>query len=128
MFSTAIADEFRSIVGDAWFLDTPEDLATYSYDGFLHEFRPDAVIVPGSRDEIVDIMKVANREKINMVPRGAGTNICGSAVARKGGIIMAFHRLNKILEIDHESMCAVVQPGVVNADLQKEDNNCVHNQ
>jgi glycolate oxidase len=65
-------------------------------------------------------MRVANREKINIIPRGAGTNICGSAVAREGGIMMAFHRLNKILEIDHECMCAVVQPGVVNADLQKE--------
>jgi len=120
MISTSVADEFRSIVGDAWFLDTPEDLATYSYDGFLPEFMPDAIIVPGSRDEISSILRVANREKINIIPRGAGTNICGSSVARKGGIIIAFHRLNKILEIEPENMCTVVQPGVVNADLQKE--------
>jgi glycolate dehydrogenase FAD-linked subunit len=120
MLSTSIADEFRSIVGDDWFLDTPEDLATYSYDGFLPEFEPDAVIVPGERDEISKIMVIANREKINIIPRGAGTNICGSSVAREGGIIIVFHRLNKILEIDPESTCAVVQPGVVNADLQKE--------
>ncbi len=120
MLSTSIADEFSSIVGDDWFLDTPEDLATYSYDGFLPEFEPDAVIVPGNRDEISKIMVIANREKINIIPRGAGTNICGSSVAREGGIIIAFHRLNKILEIEPESTCAVVQPGVVNADLQKE--------
>ena len=120
MISTSIADEARSIVGDEWFLDTPEDLATYSYDGFLPEFKPDAIVVPGSTGEISKIMRLANREKINIVPRGAGTNICGSSVAREGGIIMAFHRMNKILEIDSESMCAVVQPGAVNADLQKE--------
>ncbi len=120
MISTSVADAFRSIVGNEWFLDTPEDLATYSYDGFLPEFMPDAIIVPGSRDEISNIMRVANREKINIIPRGAGTNICGSSVARKGGIIIAFHRMNKILEIDPGNMCAVVQPGVVNADLQKE--------
>ena len=120
MISTSIADEFRSIVGEDGFLDTPEDLATYSYDGFLPEFEPDAVIVPGNRDEISKIMVIANREKINIIPRGAGTNICGSSVAREGGIIIAFHRLNKILEIEPESTCAVVQPGVVNADLQKE--------
>lgn len=119
MIKTSIANEFRSVVGDAWYLDTPEDLATYSYDGFLPEFMPDAVMVPGSTDEISEIMKVANREKINIIPRGAGTNICGSSVAREGGIILAFHRMNKILEIDPESMCAVVQPGVVNVDLQK---------
>jgi glycolate oxidase len=119
MIIDSIKDEFRQIVGDEWFLDTPEDLVVYSYDGFLPEFKPSGVIVPGDRDEISKIMRVANREKINIIPRGAGTNICGSSVAREGGIIIAFHRLNKILEIDPESMCAVVQPGVVNADLQK---------
>jgi len=120
VISTALADEFRSIVGERWFLDTPEDLATYSYDGFLPEFKPDGVIIPGSTDEISRIMRLANRERINIIPRGAGTNICGSSVARKGGIIIAFHRMNRILEIDPENRCAVVQPGVVNADLQKE--------
>ncbi len=120
MISTILADEFRSIVGERWFLDTPEDLATYSYDGFLREFKPDGVIIPGSTDEISRIMRLANRERINIIPRGAGTNICGSSVARKGGIIVAFHRMNRILEIDPENRCAVVQPGVVNADLQKE--------
>jgi len=119
MISDAIKSEMRVIVGDEWFLDTPEDLITYSYDGFLPEFRPDAVIVPGDRDEIAGIMKIANRERINIIPRGAGTNICGSSVAREGGVILVFHRLNQILEIDPESRCAVVQPGVVNADLQK---------
>lgn len=120
MISKAIADEFRSIVGTDWFLDTPEDLATYSYDAFLPEFMPAAVIVPGRTEEISKIMHLANREKINIIPRGAGTNICGSSVAREGGIIIAFHRMNRILEIDPDDMCAVVQPGVVNADLQKE--------
>ena len=46
MISASLADEFRSIVGREWYLDSPEDLATYSYDGFLPEFMPDAVIVP----------------------------------------------------------------------------------
>jgi glycolate oxidase len=119
MISDIIKNEIRGIVGEEWFLDTPEDLITYSYDGFLPEFTPDAVIVPGNRDEIARVMKVANREQINIIPRGAGTNICGSSVARRGGIIIAFHRLNRILEIDPESRCVVVQPGVVNADIQK---------
>jgi len=119
MISDVVKDEMRAIVGDEWFLDAPEDLVTYSYDGYLPEFMPDAVIIPGHRDEIAEVMKVANRERVHIIPRGAGTNICGSSVARKGGIILAFHRLNRIVEIDAESMCAVVQPGVVNADLQK---------
>jgi len=120
MISMSLINGLRSIVGDEWFLDTPEDLATYSYDGFLPEFKPDAIVIPGSTDEISRIMRIANREKINITPRGAGTNICGGSVAKKGGLIIAFHRMNKILEIDPENRCAVVQPGVVNADLQKE--------
>jgi glycolate oxidase len=119
MISKKVADEFRAIVGDAWFLDSPEDLATYSYDAFLPEFKPDGVILPASTDEISKIMKVASREGIFITPRGAGTNICGGSVAKKGGLVMVFPRMNKILEIDAEDMCAVVQPGVVNADLQK---------
>lgn len=120
MISASVADRLRDVVGSEWFLDSPEDLVTYSYDGFLPEFRPDAVLIPGTRDEIASIMRIANQEKIPMIPRGAGTNICGSSVARKGGMILAFHRFNRILEIDPENMCAVVQPGVVNADLQRE--------
>ncbi|MDI7260555.1 MAG: FAD-linked oxidase C-terminal domain-containing protein [Thermodesulfobacteriota bacterium] len=120
MISKSLSDEFRTIVGNEWFLDTSEDLATYSYDGFLPEFKPDAILVPRSTDEISKIMRLANRERINITPRGAGTNICGGSVAKEGGIIIAFHRMNKILEIDPENTCAVVQPGVVNADLQKE--------
>jgi glycolate dehydrogenase FAD-linked subunit len=124
MLSPSIADEFRAIVGKEWFLDEPEDLATYSYDGFLPEFLPDGVVVPATTDEVSRIMRVAKREKINAVPRGAGTNICGGSTAKNGGIIMAFHRMDRIIEIDIADRCAVVQPGVVNADLQKEAAKC----
>jgi glycolate oxidase len=120
MLSQAAADAMRAVLDDAWYLDQPEDIATYSYDGFLPEFTPDAILVPENAEQIAQIMKIANKDKINIIPRGAGTNICGSSVAREGGVIMAFHRMNKILEIDKESMCAVVQPGVINGDLQKE--------
>ena len=55
---------------------------------------PDAIVVPGGTEEISKIMQLANREKVNIIPRGAGTNICGSSVARRGGIIIAFHRMS----------------------------------
>jgi len=114
-----IAAEFRSLVGEDWFLTAPEDLATYSYDAFIKEFQPDAVILPADRAEISKMMRVASREKINIIPRGAGTNLCGNTVARQGGIVLDLNRLNKIIEIDTANLCAVVQPGVINADLQK---------
>jgi glycolate oxidase len=119
MLSESTKEELRSIVGNSWFLDTPEDLVSYSYDGFLPEFMPDGVIIPGTSEEISRIMQLANRDSFPVTPRGAGTNICGGSVAKEGGLVMAFHRMNRILEIDADNMCAVVQPGVVNADLQK---------
>lgn len=60
------------------------DIATYSYDGFLPEFTPDAILVPENAEQIARIMKIANKDNINIIPRGAGTNICGSSVAREG--------------------------------------------
>ena len=69
MLSTSLGNEFRSMVGQEWFLESPEDLATYSYDAFLEEFDPDAVIVPGNTEEISKILQLANREKINIIPR-----------------------------------------------------------
>lgn len=120
MISQSVADAMKEVLENTWYLDQPEDIVTYSYDGFLPEFTPDAVLVPENAQQIAQIMKIANEHNINIVPRGAGTNICGSSVAREGGVIMAFHRMNRILEIDRKSMCAVVQPGVINGDLQKE--------
>jgi glycolate oxidase len=119
MFSQSVKQELRSIVGESWCLDSPEDLATYSYDAYLPEFAPDGVILPETTDQVSRIMQVASREKIPVTPRGAGTNLCGSSVAKERGLVMAFHRMSKIVEIDPENMCATVQPGVVNAELQK---------
>lgn len=119
MFSKTVRQELCSIVGEDWFLDTPEDLATYSYDAFLPEFTPDGVILPAKTEQVSRIMQVATREKMPVTPRGAGTNICGGSVAKQGGLIMAFNRMNEIVEVDAENRCATVQPGVVNADLQK---------
>jgi glycolate oxidase len=120
MITNSAIKELRSILGKDWVLDTPEDIATYSYDAFLPEFKPDAIVVPSSTEEISRVMRLANRERIPVTPRGAGTNICGGSVAKVGGLIMAFHRMKRILEIDVDNRCAVAQPGVVNADLQKE--------
>ena len=120
MLERKIQDELRAIVGGDGFFVDPEDLASYSYDAFVREFMPDAAILPRSTEEVSRIMKVAYREGIKVVARGAGTNLSGNAVARQGGIIMSFTRMNRIVEIDIRNRCAVVQPGVVNLALQKE--------
>jgi glycolate oxidase len=75
------------------------------------------VVFPQSTHHVSEIVKLANREGLAIVPRGAGTGLSGGSIARKGGIILAFARMNRILEIDVPNMRATVQPGVVNLDL-----------
>lgn len=119
MLSETTRSELRTILGEEGFLCRPEDLIVYSYDGFPPEFLPEGVLLPGSTSEVSRIMAIATRDRIPITPRGAGTNICGGSVAKEGGLIMAFHRMNGILRIEKGDRCAVVQPGVVNGDLQK---------
>jgi glycolate oxidase len=120
MLKKEIQDELGAIVDEDGFFTDNEDLASYSYDAFVREFMPDAVILPRSTEEVSRIMKVADREGVNIVARGAGTNLSGNSIARQGGMIMSFTRMNRIVEIDIPNRCAVVQPGVINLDLQKE--------
>jgi glycolate dehydrogenase FAD-linked subunit len=98
-------------------LHTLEDLMLYEYDGSTEVARPDCVVFPLTRDEVVGIVRLAIRYQIPIVGRGAGTGLSGGALARKGGIIVSFARMKKILKVDAENLRAVVQPGLVNADL-----------
>jgi glycolate oxidase len=117
MFSFGIPSKLRKIVGHDAVLDRPEDLMLYEYDGSLARGAPRYVVFPQTTQHVSEIVKLANREGLAIVPRGAGTGLSGGSIARKGGIILAFARMNRILEIDVPNLRATVQPGVVNLDL-----------
>src|SRR3954452_5058993 len=117
MFSFGVASKLRKIVGGDAVLDRPEDLMLYEYDGSLARGAPTYVVFPQSAEQVSAIVKLAAREGLAIVPRGAGTGLSGGSIARQGGIILAFARMNRILEIDVANMRATVQPGVVNLDL-----------
>jgi len=95
----------------------PEDLMLYEYDALSSVRQPDAVVFPRTTEQVVQIVRLAARENLPVVPRGAGTGLSGGAVASEGGIVLGFSRMKEILEIDLESERARVQPGVVNLDL-----------
>ena len=95
-----------------------KDLIAYSYDATPRQEMPDVIVFPHSTSEVSALMKTAHREKIPVVPRGAGTNLSGGTIPIKGGIILETSRMNRILEIDTANRRAVVEPGVVNLDLQ----------
>lgn len=105
------------IVGRNGCLSRPEDLTLYEYDGGVDKARPDLVLFPRSTEDVVAIVKLAREYGLPVVGRGAGTGLSGGAIPVEGGIMVAFARMNRILEIDYANERAVVQPGVVNLDI-----------
>ena len=112
---------FIKLLGeDNAYFDEAHKIA-YCYDATRKRYAPDGVVFPRDESDVSEILKYCNEHKITIIPRGAGSGFTGGALASSGGIIMALEKhMNKILEIDLENMVAVVQPGVINKDLQKE--------
>ncbi|AKT91014.1 gycolate oxidase, subunit GlcD-related protein [Campylobacter ureolyticus RIGS 9880] len=114
-------DFFKKLLGeDNAYFDEAHKLA-YSYDATRKVFKPDAVLFPKNEDEVSKILAYCNDNLLPVIPRGAGSGFTGGALAVSGGVVISFEKhMNKILEIDLENMVAVVQPGVINMDLQKK--------
>jgi len=119
MLDTRAKNELIQIIGKERYLDQPEELACYAYDAFLVESRPDAVIFPETTREVSDILKIASRFKIPVTGRGAGTSVCGAPIPINHGIVLNFSKMDKIIEVNTRDRYIIVQPGVVNADVQK---------
>ncbi len=118
---TTHIEALKKIVGQDNVLTGPEDLYTYSYDATPgHAHLPDVVVIPGSAQEISEVMKLANENKIPVYTRGSGTNLSAGTVPTKGGIVLLMTRFNKIVEVDLENLVAVVEVGVVVAELNEE--------
>ena len=111
---------FIKLVGKENIYDDKAHMIAYSYDATRTRYEPDAVIFPRHEQDVSDILKYCNKHGIIITPRGAGSGFTGGALPSNGGIVLAMEKhMNKILEIDTQNMVAVVQPGVVNMDLQK---------
>ncbi len=109
----------KSLLGTTNVLDQQEDLLLYEFDGSVEKGRPDIVVFPHTTREVSEIVKLAARYEVPVVGRGAGTGLSGGALARGGGVMIVFARMNKIIEVDVETRRAVVQPGVVNLDITR---------
>ncbi len=106
-------------VGEENFTDRLIDRVSYSYDASDHSSRPDAAVWVVSAEQVSQVMKLATDHSLPVIPRGAGTSLTGSAVPVAGGLVLDMCRMNKILDIRIADRLAVVQPGVVYADLEK---------
>jgi glycolate oxidase len=117
--SSALVQAFRQIAGDAYVLVDEESLDHFSHDETedLH-YQPDVVIRPRTTKEISEILKICNREKIPVTPRGAGTGLSGGALPHLGGVVISTDRMNSILEIDERNLQVITEPGVITEVLQ----------
>ena len=113
-------ESLTDIVGAENIYSDKAHLIAYSYDATRTRYEPDAVLFPRHEQDISDILKYCNKHKIVITPRGAGSGFTGGALPTNGGILLGMEKhMNQILEIDFQNMVAVVQPGVINMDLQR---------
>jgi len=110
----ALAERLGEIVGPENVLWSDYDLMLYEFDGSIDRAIPDAVALPASAEQVAAIVRLCNRERVPVVPRGAGTGLSGGALPIEGGVVLSFSLLNRILEIDLPNLRAIVEPGVVN--------------
>jgi glycolate oxidase len=111
----AIAADLRNIVPGEGVIEVPSEMRAYETDG-LTAYRqlPLVVVLPETTAQVSAILKYAHDNAIKVVPRGAGTSLSGGALPLADGILLGMAKFNRVLDIDYENRCAVVQPGVTN--------------
>jgi glycolate oxidase len=114
MLQKRFITELHRTLGDDGVLTAPEVLQVYSYDGQTNRTHmPDVVLLPKNTQEVAEIVKFANREKIPVTPRGGGTNLSGGSVPIMGGIVLVLTKMDKVLNVDKENLSATAQSGII---------------
>ncbi|WP_043933537.1 glycolate oxidase subunit GlcD [Bacillus sp. EB01] len=109
---------FIAVVTEANYDDSQTGRLVYSFDAMPNlQSMPDAVISPRNTQEVSAIVKICNENKIPVVPRGSGTNLCGGTCPVEGGVVLLFKHLNKVLEFDEQNLTITVQPGVITSQI-----------
>jgi glycolate oxidase subunit GlcD len=118
--TAAIVDRLQQITGARWVRQRPAELRTFEADGLpTHAATPRIVVLPGSREEVIAVVRTLANEGVPWVARGAGTGLSGGALADSDSVLIVLTRLNRILHIDPVRRRARVEPGVVNARLSE---------
>ncbi|MBT5119111.1 MAG: FAD-binding protein, partial [Planctomycetes bacterium] len=117
---TSTLSALRAIIGESRVLTSERDIALFRSDALtLFSCKPSAVLEPGSRKEVVACVQVLHAAGIPFTARGAGTGLSAGALVPEGGVLISLLRLNEILEFNEDARFAVVEPGVINAELSQ---------
>ncbi|MDQ3650920.1 MAG: FAD-binding oxidoreductase [Acidobacteriota bacterium] len=112
--------QLRAVVTREQVLCEPEELLVYECDGLTqHKFPPRAVVFPRTTEEVAAVIRVLARERVPFAPRGAGTGLSGGALAVNHGVVIELARMRRLLKVDVENRLAVVETGMVNAQLSR---------
>lgn len=113
-----LIDKLKEAIGADYVLHSDMDLTLYGYDASLEKGRPDVVVLPNSTEEVAKVVRLAYEEKTPIIGRGSGTNLSGGTIPVKGGIVIHFSRMNRVLEVDLPNRTVTVEPGIITLDLQ----------
>ena len=121
-----IVKNLKKIVKSENVLDHEDELRPFETDGLsAYKQKPLIVVFPENTEQVSEILKYCNDERIKVVPRGAGTGLSGGALPLADCVLLSLGKFNKILEIDYKNRCVVSQPGVTNLSITQavQDNN-----
>jgi glycolate oxidase len=115
-----VVDALRRIVGEDDVITDVDNLEPYSHDETVGlRAEPDVVVRVTSAEQIAEIFRLAQRERLPVTPRGAGYGLSGGAVPVHGGVVLSTERMNRILEIDQENLMVTVEPGLITGELHR---------
>ncbi|NHA03031.1 FAD-binding protein [Mucilaginibacter sp. HC2] len=116
-----VIEAITTIVGADAVIVQHDDLEKYSHDETEDlVYYPEVVAKPKTPEEVAALLKLCNKHRIPVTPRGAGTGLSGGALPVKGGLLIAMERFNKVLEIDEQNLQATVEPGVITEEFMNE--------
>ncbi len=115
-----IKEGLGKIIGDSKIISDPDIIEKYGRDETSDlESLPDLVVRAESTADVSETLRICNKYKTPVIPRGAGTGVTGGAIAVCGGVVLSMEKMNRILEIDPQNLVAVVEPGAITGDIQR---------
>jgi glycolate oxidase len=115
-----LVDSLRQIVGAANVITGSEGMEPYTHDEVVGlRAEPEVVVLARSADHVSRLMRLAQRERVPVTPRGAGMGLSGGAVPVQAGIVLSLEKMNRIVELDRENLMITVEPGVITGDIHR---------
>ena len=111
--------ELRRLAGAKALLTDPADCWPYGYDNSRRQALPQAVVLATEAEQIPPLVALCQAERLPLIARGRGTGTTGATVPDRGGLVLSFERMNRILRLDPDNRLLIAEPGVTNADIQR---------